>query len=160
MSCADIQRKSILYEENTVQKWEACSSEIDAEFYWIPLLYLCISALFLFCFVFWGFVLFLAAPHGLRDLSSLTRGPGIEPMPPAVEARSPNHWSAREFPLYFYFDQWIWLYYKILVLNHPHFFGMTLTCLWFVLCQVLGCLHKNFVCFPFLYVLSNCFEYH
>ena len=23
---------------------------------------------------------------------------GIEPMPPAVEAWSPNHWTAREFP--------------------------------------------------------------
>ena len=25
--------------------------------------------------------------------------PGIEPGPPAVEAPSPNHWTAREFPL-------------------------------------------------------------
>ena len=24
--------------------------------------------------------------------------PGIEPMPPAVEAQSPNHWIAREVP--------------------------------------------------------------
>ena len=24
--------------------------------------------------------------------------PGIERLPPAVEARSPNHWTAREFP--------------------------------------------------------------
>ena len=24
--------------------------------------------------------------------------PGIEPGPPAVEAQSPNHWTAREFP--------------------------------------------------------------
>ena len=24
--------------------------------------------------------------------------PGIEPMPPAVEARGPNHWTARELP--------------------------------------------------------------
>ena len=23
--------------------------------------------------------------------------PGIEPMPPAVEAQGPNHWSSREF---------------------------------------------------------------
>ena len=31
--------------------------------------------------------------------------PGMEPGPPAVEARSPNHWTAREFPstVYFYF---------------------------------------------------------
>ena len=26
--------------------------------------------------------------------------PGIERLPPAVEARSPNHWTAREFPRY------------------------------------------------------------
>ena len=25
--------------------------------------------------------------------------PGVEPVPPAVEAQSPNHWTAREFPL-------------------------------------------------------------
>ena len=24
--------------------------------------------------------------------------PGIEPVPPAMEARSPNHWTTREFP--------------------------------------------------------------
>ena len=24
--------------------------------------------------------------------------PGIEPVAPAVEAQSPNHWTAREFP--------------------------------------------------------------
>ena len=29
--------------------------------------------------------------------------PGIEPMPPAVEAQSPNQWTAREFPLYNFF---------------------------------------------------------
>ena len=27
----------------------------------------------------------------------LFRRPGIEPVPPAVEAWSPNHWTAREF---------------------------------------------------------------
>ena len=29
--------------------------------------------------------------------------PGIEPMPPAVEAQSPDHWTAREVPYYFLF---------------------------------------------------------
>ena len=38
----------------------------------------------------------LAVLHGLRHLSSLTTE--IESVPPAVEARSPNHWTAREFP--------------------------------------------------------------
>ena len=32
------------------------------------------------------------AVHGLQDLSS-----GVEPRPTAVKARSPNHWTAREF---------------------------------------------------------------
>ena len=29
--------------------------------------------------------------------------PGIEPMPSAVKAQSPNHWTAREFPVSLYF---------------------------------------------------------
>ena len=28
--------------------------------------------------------------------------PGIEPVPPVVEAWSPNHWTAREFPCKFF----------------------------------------------------------
>ena len=39
---------------------------------------------------------FLAVLRGMQDLSSPQ--PGIEPVPPAVEAWSPNHWTAREFP--------------------------------------------------------------
>ena len=27
--------------------------------------------------------------------------PGIEPVPPAVESWSPNHWTARELPILF-----------------------------------------------------------
>ena len=38
---------------------------------------------------------FFDTPRGMRDLSSR---PGIEPVPPAVEVQSPNHWTAREFP--------------------------------------------------------------
>ena len=41
---------------------------------------------FVFVFCFWL--------HGMWDLSSPR---GIKPMPPAVEAQSPNHWAAREF---------------------------------------------------------------
>ena len=44
------------------------------------------------------FFFFLAEPRGLQDLSSLTRDPGIDSRPPAAEAWSPNHWTAREFP--------------------------------------------------------------
>ena len=43
---------------------------------------------------------------------------GIEPAPPAVEVRSPNHWTAREFPLFsflfylknFYLFIYFWLH--------------------------------------------------
>ena len=31
--------------------------------------------------------------------------PGMEPMPPAVEAQSPNHWTTREFPLFITFQR-------------------------------------------------------
>ena len=42
------------------------------------------------------FFFFLAAPRGMQDLSP---PPGIEPVPPAVGARSLNHWTAREVPV-------------------------------------------------------------
>ena len=52
----------------------------------------------LWCFkpLFYLFIYlyFLAAPQGMRDPSS----PSIEPVPPAVEARSPSHWTVREVP--------------------------------------------------------------
>ena len=47
--------------------------------------------LLLFYFLF----IILAVPRGMRDLSSLTRDPTHAP---AVEARSLNHWTAREVP--------------------------------------------------------------
>ena len=43
----------------------------------------------LFCFVFWPC-------HAACRI--LVPWPGIEPMPPAVEAQSLNHWTAREVP--------------------------------------------------------------
>ena len=42
------------------------------------------------------FIYFLASLCGLRDLSSLTRD-GTWAL--AVKALSPNHWTAREFPM-------------------------------------------------------------
>ena len=44
---------------------------------------------FLFFLIFW--------PHHAA-CGILVPRPGIEPTPPAVEARSPNHWTAREAP--------------------------------------------------------------
>ena len=42
------------------------------------------------------FVYFLATPRGIWDLSSST----MNLLPPAVEARSLNYWTAREAPIY------------------------------------------------------------
>ena len=39
---------------------------------------------------------FLATPLSL--LAGLVPQPEIKPIPPAVEAQNPNHWTAREFP--------------------------------------------------------------
>ena len=47
-----------------------------------------------FCFLFW----LHCVACGI-----LVPRPGIVPMPPAVEAQSPNHWTAREFPETQYF---------------------------------------------------------
>ena len=41
------------------------------------------------------FFFFLAVQHGMWDLSSQ---PEMEPVLPAVEAQSLNHWTAREVP--------------------------------------------------------------
>lgn len=45
-----------------------------------------------------GFFFFWLQCVACRDLSSPE--PGVELVPPAVEARSPNHWTAREFPVW------------------------------------------------------------
>ena len=56
--------------------------------------FLIINVFFLFCFIlFWG--VFLAIPH---SCGILVPQPGIEPVPPAVEVHSLNHWTAREVP--------------------------------------------------------------
>ena len=41
------------------------------------------------------------AVYGMQDLRSR---PGIEPVPPAVEVQSLNHWTAREVPPTFSFN--------------------------------------------------------
>ena len=57
-------------------------------FYFI---YLVFYFILLFYFIFWP----LSAACGI-----LVPRPGIEPTPPALEAESLNHWTAREVPLY------------------------------------------------------------
>ena len=38
-------------------------------------------------------------PHGMWDLIS---PPGVEPMSPALEVRSLNHWTTREVPIFLF----------------------------------------------------------
>ena len=45
---------------------------------------------------------FLFQPH-CAACGTVIPQAGIEPVPPAVEARSPNHWTAGEFPAIFFF---------------------------------------------------------
>ena len=48
--------------------------------------------------MFWSF--------GPEACGILAPGPGIEPSPPAVEAQSLNHWTAREVPgAYFFMEE-------------------------------------------------------
>ena len=48
-------------------------------------------------------------PH-CRAPRILVPQPGIEPVPPAVEVHSPNHWPAREFSIYLFIYLFIYLY--------------------------------------------------
>ena len=43
---------------------------------------------------------FLAMPQAYRILVPQLE---IKPVPPALEARSPNHWTTREVPIFWYF---------------------------------------------------------
>ena len=44
-----------------------------------------------------GFITFFFLPHRVACRILVPR-PGIEPVSPAMEAQSPNHWTSREFP--------------------------------------------------------------
>ena len=67
-------------------------SGLSILFYWSVCLFLC-QYHTVFCFVCFGFFWLCHMACGI-----LVPRPGIKPMPPAVEAWSPNHWTAREFP--------------------------------------------------------------
>ena len=49
-----------------------------------------------------NFYLFIFWPH--LAACGILVSPGIEPVPPAVKAQSPNHWTAREFPIMHFKD--------------------------------------------------------
>ena len=55
----------------------------------------CFAALLLFSFLYFG-----CAPEALRILVAWS---GIKSLSPVVEAQSPNHWTAREVPIFFFF---------------------------------------------------------
>ena len=60
---------------------------------------------FTYFFIFLIFILFYFWPHRTA-CGILVPRPGIEPVPPAVEARCLNHWTAREVPnIIISFDQ-------------------------------------------------------
>ena len=89
--------------------WQVTSDWLAAEscrhcVFWLALIELmhCYSNtfkqiyLFLIYFILFStFILFLAVP---RACGILVPGPRIEPVPSAVEAQSPNHWTSREVP--------------------------------------------------------------
>ena len=107
---------------------------------------------------------FFSIPWGLHDLSSSTK---LLTRAPAVKAPRPNHWTTREFPIFFYFKSacitptsredviYLFLIYYIFVLFHQvsHF--------WFLgfesslvfggrFCEILFC-----VCVPWTLSLQN-----
>ena len=43
------------------------------------------------------FIIYLFIYRCLEELGILVPRPGMEPVPPAVEAGSPSHWTTREF---------------------------------------------------------------
>ena len=65
--------------------------------------------------------LFLAAPHSMWDLPR----PGIEPVALALEARSCNHWTAREAPRFLFTPlSFLWTAFEVV-----HLFDSTLSLL-------------------------------
>ena len=72
------------------------SSEACHELFFLETFKLQIQISIYLIFIFFIFI-FLAMPCGMQDLSSPTRE--TEPVPPALEAWSLNHWTARGVPL-------------------------------------------------------------
>ena len=66
--------------------------------FWVGFVCVCVGGWWLVWIAFDFALLFGCAIWLVGDLSSLTR---IEPRPIAVRAPSPNHWTTKEFPLYF-----------------------------------------------------------
>ena len=62
-----------------------------------------------FWFLFVGWLGFLFSFFWLHHVACeiLVPWPGVEPMPPAVEARSPNHWTAKEFQEIEFLFMWL-----------------------------------------------------
>ena len=86
--------------------------------------------LFLFLFFFWPC-------HAACKI--LVSQPGIEPMPPAVEAQSLNHWAAREVPVCIYFIYLLFFWY----ISVGFFF-------FFLIDWLIGCVGSSLLCTAFL----------
>ena len=68
-----------------------CCGNFSCTAKWFSYTYIYTFLFFKFLFYFWSHCM----AWGI-----LVPRPGIEPMPPAVEVQSPNHWTAREVPMH------------------------------------------------------------
>ena len=95
--------------------WEIVSSIKIHWYRWLWYLLNCqISNIILVCLFDCLFVFWLC----LVACRILVPQPGIEPRPSAVKAQSPNHWTAREFPsFYFFFLNVFYLFLFLAVLG-------------------------------------------
>ena len=69
---------------------------------WEAKMYAHTKSFFFFFLVKFSSLFFFFFGHAMA-CGNLVPRPGIEPGPLAVRVQSPNHWTAREFPLFFFF---------------------------------------------------------
>ena len=66
-------------------------------------------------FYFTFYFLFLFFGHAAQHVGILVPRPGIEPVPPEVEVRSLNQWTAREVSQESYLFIYLFIYFKIFI---------------------------------------------
>ena len=69
-------------------KWRKMENPLS--FFFFTVIVVCFCSVLFCCLVVSG--------HAAQLVGILVPQPGIKPMPPAVEARSPNRWTVREVP--------------------------------------------------------------
>ena len=79
----------------------------------------------LFNILLWYFIVtYLFIGHSEQLVRIFIPWPGIKPRPSAVKARSPDHWTTREFPVIFFFNGWRRSYHIALLFNQSLFLDM------------------------------------